>query len=301
MGKLHNLAVSDNKIYKIESYLVREILTKYTCIRINRESLYGINKSIRREQSIIVSLTSYQARFETIIPTLKSLLVQTVRPDRIVVWLNCSSGELTAPMLELKRYGIEYRCNCNVDNNINLRSHKKYFWAFQEYSNDIVITVDDDCIYPPTLISSLMRAHKRYPNCVCARRVHKMSLENDFPSDYCTWKMEYSKDDGPSNFLMATGVGGVLYVPKQFISTTFDVDDIETLCLSADDIWLKYMEVLSGIKVAWARNYMPHPIETVEAQATALRNINITENRNNVCISNLMSKYGHEFIKKIYL
>ena len=30
----------------------------------------------------------------------------------------------------------------------DLKAHKKYYYAFKEYPDDIVITVDDDVIYP---------------------------------------------------------------------------------------------------------------------------------------------------------
>ena len=40
-----------------------------------------------RSRELIVSLTSYPKRFSTLHLTLKSLLTQSVRPDRVILWL----------------------------------------------------------------------------------------------------------------------------------------------------------------------------------------------------------------------
>lgn len=74
---------------------------------------------------------------------------------------------------------------------------------------------------------------------------------------------------------------------------------IKQLSLSADDIWLKYMEILSDIDVVWAKNYMPHPIEVDGTQDTALRKLNVNENGNDKCVDCILSMYGAEVEKHL--
>lgn len=203
MKRIKAFITSKNKMYRVERFFVCRILRLYMKLLILLRPRYGLNINEKREKKIIISLTSYSLRFKTIVPTLRSLLYQRLKPDKIVVWLSEPRSALTNGMLELEKYGIEYRCDVE-----DLKSHKKYYWAFQEFSSDIVITVDDDCVYPPTLVSSLMESHKQNPHCVCARRVHRIVyMENGF-SKYNDWEMEYTLDCVPSDFLMATGVGG---------------------------------------------------------------------------------------------
>ena len=292
--KLHRFVESKNKIYKIECLFLRNLISLWTKIRLWGRPQFGIYTKNKRKEKIIISLTSYPARFKTIVPTLKSLLNQTIKPDRIIVWLSCARHALTEDMIALEPYGIEYRCDVE-----DLKSHKKYYWAFQEFYSDLVITVDDDAIYPVTLVSSLLKAHVRHPDCVCARRVHKMIYENCMPLKYSEWENDCVSESEPSNKLIATGVGGVLYVPKLFCKDIFNVNAIKQLSLSADDIWLKYMEILSDIDVVWAKNYMPHPIEVDGTQDTALRKVNVNENRNDKCVNCILSIYGVEVEKHL--
>lgn len=120
---------------------------------------FGINTEKNRKEKIIVSLKTYNKRYETIGSTLKSLLLQTVKPDHIIVWLDEDTIEnkITEEMRSFEQYGIEYK-----HRNLGLKPHGKYFYAMQEFPNDIIITVDDDIIYPPKLIESLMKTHEKY-------------------------------------------------------------------------------------------------------------------------------------------
>ena len=76
-----------------------------------------------RQQKIIVSLTSYPERFRYLHLTVKSLLLQTVKPDKIILYLGDDARDAPLPeaLVRLKKKGlsIEYRTG-------NLRSHKKY-------------------------------------------------------------------------------------------------------------------------------------------------------------------------------
>lgn len=294
MDRIKRFIQSKNKTYKLISFLIKRELVLYTKLK-NRYSpiKYGLYEKDDRHEKIIVSLTSYPARFSTIIPALKSLLLQTVKPDKIIVWIGCSQNNLTDDMINMEQYGVEFRCNIK-----DLRAHTKYIWALQEFSNDIVITVDDDNIYPSTLISSLLKAHKKFPKCVCARRVHKITMFAGSIMPYNEWEFDYTDKDMPSDYLFATGVGGVLYPPHIFGLETFDEKNIKELSYLNDDIWLKFMEILSwgGVKVVWAKNYLPHPIEIANTQETALRFLNVIQNQNDECIKKILNVYG----EKIY-
>lgn len=281
-------------VKKIILSVAKRVVIVYTKLKNSKKLVYGLNKEKYRSSKIIVSLTSYEARFSSVVLTLKSLLVQTVKPDKIIVWLDCDRKRLTNDMIALEKYGIEYRCNVN-----NIRSHEKYYFAMQEFKEDIIITVDDDCIYPPTLIKSLLKTHEKYPNCVCARRVHEIKMSNNNIMPYMEWQHDCVNKKVPSNLIFATGVGGVLYPPVSYVTDIFDANKIIKLSYTADDVWLKFMEIMSDIKVVWAPNFMPHPMEVINSQNTSLREVNITENFNDVCISNMMKEYGKEVLTKI--
>lgn len=243
----------------------------------------GLNKKKKRHEKYIVSLTSYPARFDVLSLTLKSLMYQTVKPDRIIVWLDdfVSKEEYTDEMEEARKYGVEF-----IEVPYDLKPHKKYFFAMQKYPKDNVITVDDDVVYLPNTISSLVAEHKRNLDAVCARRTHYINYKEGKLLPYNEWKFEYRKRE-KSDRLFPTGVGGVLYPPSAFSAKAFDLENIKKLCYMADDVWLKFMELEHGIKVVNVKCLMLHPIE-IQAGLVSLNNQNVGEAKNDVYIRNMM-------------
>jgi hypothetical protein len=271
------------RLYRKSVYAVRrnEVMNVKICNPINTE---------HRDKKIIVSLTSYPARFYCIHIALKSIMTQTVKPDKIIVWLDedVSRNDFTDKMLELEQYGVEYR-NAMGD----LKPHKKYIHAMKEFPEDIIITVDDDLIYARDVIESLIKTHEKYPNAVCARRVHKITKDiNGEIAPYNDWIGEYNDCREPSNILVATGVGGVLYPPHCLDERAFDEDNIIRLSLKADDIWLKFMEILAKTKVVYAPSKVPMPQLIEKEQASSLRSENVGQSMNDIYFKKLMEYYN---------
>ena len=257
----------------------------------NGEFVKGINNTEIREQKIILSMKTYLPRYNSVVMCIKSLLNQTVKPDRFIVWLddNVPKNQPTKDMLELCQYGVEYRFTKD-----DLKPHGKYYYAMQEYPNDIVITVDDDLLYSDDLIESLMNSHKRYPECVCARRTHRMKYHFDSSvKPYTQWRFEDNISSKPSFRLFATGGSGALYPPHLLPLETFDAKLIKKLSLNADDIWLKCMEMKNNIKVCRVNSLYPMPAEVSDSQNVALNATNVHENKNDFYL-NLIINYFPE-------
>ena len=279
--KINTFLSSDDKINLLYEYFLGNKI-----IQIKKNRLIQKQKKTKLKfgvkPKIVVSLTSFEPRFEGLPKTLKSLLNQSVKPDKIIVWLDATPEMLTPEMLTLQKYGVTFRCKVE-----NLKPHKKYFFALQEFSDSIVITVDDDIIYPKDLIKSLIKTWKKYPDCICARRVHKMLFnENGSLKPYNDWIFEYKKETKPSHELLACGIGGVLYPPSIFDKNVFDIDKIKKECLEADDIWLKWHELRLGVKVVWAKNKMIHPPVVDGSQNITLSSDNVCNNKNDFFIKN---------------
>lgn len=256
---------------------------------------YGLNQTEKREKRIIVSLTSYPARLENIYLCLKSLLMQTVKPDKIILWFGSDTkrSDLTDDMLKLGQYGVEYR----FDENNNIKPHKKYYYAMQEFPDDIVITVDDDVVYPRKTVESLMKSYDRHPYAVSARRVHKITFtEEGKIAPYEEWLKEYRKEKTESTALMAVGVGGILYPPHCLDDRAFELAKIQELCLGADDIWLKCMETLKGTKVVWTPCFFSHP--PALKITNSLWQGNVNGNQNDIYFRRVFKYYNAEIEKE---
>lgn len=255
----------------------------------------AINMSDQRKQKIIASITSYPDRFDVLPTTIKSIMLQSLKPDSIILWLgnDTNQSDLPRELLDLESKGLKIRF---VDE--NLMPHKKYLYAMREYKDDIIITFDDDVIYSPFTISSLIHCHNKYPNCVCARRVHKILIKNGKILPYSEWEFNCTSIRQPSFQLFATGIGAVLYPPKCIDKRGLDSYSIKKECLKADDVWLKVMETLAKTKVVWAKSFLIVPPDVKINQSIGLAADNVHRNQNDMYIEELENNYHFEMIIK---
>ncbi|WP_300628400.1 hypothetical protein [uncultured Adlercreutzia sp.] len=213
--------------------------------------------------SVIVSLASYPPRINTVQKCIESLLSQTVKPEKILLWLY--EGEFPDGLASLpdSLVALQNDVFCIEWTKINLKPHNKYFWTMQRYPDAVVVTTDDDIVYSPTMIEELVQHHLEFPEAVIANRTHVMSVdEGGGLTPYGEWLKEQDIVlHSPSNMLLATGVGGILYPPHLLPPETFDADQIRANCLRADDLWLKVMEIKADIPTvatgAASFNYIP--------------------------------------------
>lgn len=272
-------------------YYVYRFNSRITKASVDRRKIqFGLNQSDKRKEKVIVSLTSFPLRFDKIHICLKSLLLQKVKPDRIIVYLGSDSSrdQFTKEMLDLERYGVEYR----IDSERNLKAHKKYFYAMQDFPNDIIVTADDDLYYPSNWLSSLLKTYKKYPNAISARRVHLMRQKDGSLLPYNMWKDQCRSVLEPSFSLLATGGSGKLYPPHCLNECTFDDKSFKELCFDADDIWLKCMEIVSGIPVVWAKNWEVDQLGVGSNEKGALSKQNVDCSHNDVCLKNVVNFYN---------
>lgn len=207
------------------------------------------------QKEIIVSLTSYPARIASVAAVIASLDDQTRKPDRIVLYLAKNQfpqkeGELPSDLLDLVRSGkTEIRW---VDD--DLGPHKKYFYALQEFDDALVVTIDDDLVYPREMIDNLYTTHLRHPDTIPAVRAHLITYnEKGRCKPYRQWVMEFGGlQQTPAMRLLATGGAGALYPTALFRDYEFDAASLQTYAPRADDLWLKAIEVELGIPVTIA-------------------------------------------------
>ena len=228
-------------------------LFKYNCPEVKR---CGINTEENREHKIIVSLTSFPERINTVIKTIKTLLNQTVKPDMVILWLapeQFPNGEQDLPkeLLALKEYGL------TIDWYKDIRSYKKIIPTLKKYPDTIIITTDDDIYYAPDTVESLYESYLKHPNEIQAHRCDWLNLGIN---DEITWAKtrELYKDlhRGEASFCQRlTGYGAVLYPPNCLYKDVTDEEKIAKTIPTHDDIWLWAMAVLNGTKTRLVKGY----------------------------------------------
>lgn len=241
------------------------------------------------KSAVIVSMTTFPKRYNEVVVSIKSLLLQKQLPDKIILYLgtDCDVNSLPEQLLELQQYGVEIKTGYP-----DIRPHKKYFFAMQEYPDNIIITVDDDLIYDKFLISDLLKSYKRYPNAISATRVHRMLVKNEIICPYNKWDYEYTSLIKPSLQLLSTNGAGTLFPPHILPDETFDIEKIQKYALNADDIWLKFMMLRKQLPVVLCNRRRPVLEAIQSAQQEALSQINVIQNKNDEVIDLLQKKLG---------
>lgn len=251
---------------------------------------HGTYTGTVREKRIIVSLTTFPARIDACFFAVKSLMLQTVQADKIVLWLakeqfkDSAALEKLAPLIDI---GLEIRY-CE-----DLRSHKKYYYALQEQTPDeLVITFDDDIVYEKDAIEKLMKKHNQFPNAIVCNRGHYMPLAQGRLEPYRRWALRFEQGvDKPIMAIMPSTGAGCLYPCGCMPKSTFDIRRIKENAWSADDIWMRFNSLNNGIKVVRTRKEIASLCNVYSSQREALRNQNDGQGENQRTVDRLLKLF----------
>ena len=194
---------------------------------------------------VILSLTSHGDRINSAHIAIETLLRQTAAAERLILWISdkYSIAGLPAPLQRQMHRGLDVRLVPDIG------PYTKIIYALREFPEHAIVTVDDDSVYAADLLGRLHDAYTAQPDCVHCHRAHEMIFnENGCLRPYCEWRLRVDDNDAPSHMIFPTGVGGVLYPPGALHPEVFNQEVFRAICPTADDVWLKAMALLNGVK-----------------------------------------------------
>ena len=243
-----------------------------------------------RDDSVIVSMTTFPARIGYVHMAIKSLLNQTVKPGKIILWLareQFRDVDIPEQLLALCGYGLEIRY-CEED----ILAHKKYYYAMREFPEKNIVTYDDDIIYPEDSLEKLLAMHARYPHAVICNRGREIAIEKDSVAPYRYWKVSGRVPAGtPTYRVMASTGAGTLYPPHCMPEETFDIEKIRALALTADDLWMKVMSILGGVPVVKSQTRGKALCLSKGKQDVTLAHQNVDQSLNDRVMQDLLAQY----------
>lgn len=236
----------DFYVFEVSKHRENSVNRRYEDEQMEKFTGLGINPE-RDENSIIVSLTSFPERLDEIHYCIFSLLSQTLKPHKVILWLAESqfpNGEDDLPktLLDFKEHGLSIEW-CR-----DIRSYKKLIPALQRYPDYYIVTADDDIFYPKNWLEEIWKAHEEYPNEIIASRLRKVKFNGGLLASYDDWPILY-KTSEPSYLNFPTNGAGTLFSPNMLSKMVFDEELFLSLCPTGDDIWFWAMMVLSGVKI----------------------------------------------------
>lgn len=247
-----------------------------------------------RDIIVTASLTSFPARIDYVHLAIKSLMLQSYKPDRIILWLaneQFPDHNLPKSLTDLESYGLEIKW-CD-----NLYGHKKYYYCIaQQKENEVVITFDDDIIYPIDCIKRLVAKHREYPDCLVCERAQAVPKKKD--NFYNVGRWDTISDIAlkrPSYSVCPSTGGGYLIPYGAYPQHMLNKELILKYAPKNDDMWCMFMAAENKVRFIKTRKY--HKIFTLvnESQAVSLAQQNVIQNGSKIDFIKLKEAYPEAY------
>ena len=195
-------------------------------------------------RDLIVSLTSYPSRIGTVNQTIESLLDQSLKPDKLILWLAPEQfpneeANLPQKLLDLQDQGL------TIDWYHDIGPYKKLIPTLKKYPDAIIVTADDDNIYERDWLKKLFDGYQQFPHDIQCHRVTKFFYNGRFNT--IAGGHDYYKGSSFLNKLV--GLGGVLYPPHCFYKDILNEELFMRLAPTNDDQWFWVQAALHGVRV----------------------------------------------------
>lgn len=225
-------------------------------------------------QLVIVSMTSMHSRMNDLHQTIESILAQTSPADEVILWLSkkpylLDEGvhEIPETLKKLTSKGLSIMWTDNTG------PYRKLIPTVElkKGTDCLIITADDDVVYPNDWLDGLLKEYEQNENCVICYRGRiitketgiKSFLRNSKLKTYVKWPRTHEVEDksmlGPNMEVFPTGKDGVLYPIASLSDKIFETKTFQELAPTNDDIWFKAMTMLTGTKVKCIDNHLDFP------------------------------------------
>lgn len=241
------------------------------------------------QEGLVVSITSFPKRINIVYLTIESILNQSIKPEKILLQLSLDEfpkgdRDLPKELLDQKKRWLTISFN-----HWNIKAHKKLTPTLAVNKNKVIVTVDDDILYPSWFLLRLFNKYKEYPKDIIWFRWHRISVKNNCILPYSEWMNDDSIESW--NLLMLTWCSWILYPPNSLDDEIFNEKVFMDICPHNDDIWFKAMAIKKWVihrKVSEKSIQFP---TTINSQVEVLSKINIHWWANDIQFSKVFSKY----------
>lgn len=241
--------------------------------------------SLREEFDVVISLTSFPKRFKYLHINIKSLLANSVSPNKIVLYLSKNEVDGVHIPNNLKRLcGDRFEIKV-VD--IGYRSFSKLVHALIDYPDKNIMTVDDDIIYSSKFLKNFVSILADPDARIISGRCKEILLSDSIP--YSSWPF---KVNGSGDNLLLLGYAGVIYKPGSLHPDVTRSDIFTEFCAHNDDVWFTCLAKMAGVKMFYCAGVNDKKNKDIYSYHSEI-------NVNNLSLENLHGRLELEFSKLI--
>ena len=242
-------------ISKSKDYFIQMLKKKNKIINNKKSSinLENLNCKIKTKEKIILTMTSWKKRIKYCHKTIEILLTNSLPPYKLI--LNLAKEEFPQKNLELPQNLLNLLKYDNfeifwVEENNNV--FKKLIPTINRFKEDLIITVDDDVIYPNNMIEKVIMLYRKYGS----------KSPMSFGGRYSDWKFLKKKKKSFKTIRIGTHYGACSIVKydyfkdkliELYIQTTEKLIKKGIKCF--DDFLYTYAALLNGYFYLRSREY----------------------------------------------
>lgn len=242
--------------------------------KLKTKSLSGSGKSSAQNTDVIVSLTSILPRLKFVHFAVRSVLDQSIKPDKIILWLGNDCREVIPSSLK-QLTGPDFEIRFRED----LGPHTKLIHSLNEFPKHIIVTCDDDLMYAKNWLKILINANQTFPADIIGHQCRTIRYQEDeSPEPYKKWVNEVPGQSHENT--LPLGYGGVLYPPNSLPDITTNTELFKKLSPKADDLWFKAVSWCNGTKSRRAPEPSDKPYPIPLSQTVSLQKSNIKGDAN---------------------
>lgn len=250
------------------------------------------DRSVVGDGAVDVMMATHSGRVRLAHIALESIARGTVRPRRLILWLDgLTLAEAITPSLNrLHGRGLE------ILSSQKLGPYAKQIpYAFGEADGYTpFVTADDDVIYPERWLETLIGGYQARPEFVHAHRAHRITRLDHRVAPYSCWAPEDSTQATFATFV--TGVSGIIYPPTMSNALRDAGRKFLEVAPTADDIWVNSVAVHAGIRSAQISS-IPQDYKSIPGSSrSSLYRRNVLEGAND---DQFLAVYGPEVLPQV--
>ena len=248
---LKNIPVLGRILTKIYGFVRNQSIESFYRYNAQFNRTIGVTDT-RRSTPIIVTLTTIPERIDRVYLAVETLLKQSIKPDRLILWVKKSDFSLeklsnknryTKKLIQQKLRGLQIEF-CE-----DLFSYSKIIHTLKKYPGAIIVTADDDLYYKKHWLKELYESYiidSDYIHCHMARyiiRASSNSLQTVF-----NWNKELKNLEYPSYNNFPYSGAGCLFPPGSLHQEVFNKEVFLEISPYCDDAWFKAMTIMKKVK-----------------------------------------------------
>ena len=244
----------------------------------------------KRETPIIISLAATRESFDTLPISIYSLLNQTLKPDKVILWLDKDCEDLAYLPYNITKFiknGLE------IEFVKDIGKYTKTIYAMKKYHNCIIVTADEDKYYNKNWLKKLYLSYITRPDDIHTYK----ALEVDINNPYEKWNEIIDNKKSSYNYMFAT-TASILYPPNCYNQEAFREDIFLKNAPTADNIWFWVMALIHNRKIKVLKK-QTNITKNLKKLKFIFKAFSKTKNSKDIELQNLLKFYRQNILKHL--